>query len=377
VHRDNAEAIYRIALRAVDATAAVARHLRAHPLPDEPLVIVGAGKAAAAMAAGALDVVGDRVVSGVVVVKDGHGLPLSGVEILEASHPVPDLRSLAAGGRLVEEARRYGPEVRRLGLWSGGASALAEVLAPGVSLSQLDAEIAALNQRGAPIDAINAHRRMRSALKGGQLVGEGERWTNLVISDVPTDRPALVGSGPAIAPGTEDHVVATLSDAVRAARAEAERRGYVVRVLGEGVGGSAVGVGESLVQMAEIAPRDVPRCFLVAGEPTVRLSAFAGRGGRMQQAALAAALRLRRRDAVLWFAGTDGTDGPTDAAGAWVDADTAERIRDVGLDPERHLRDQDAYAAFDAVDALIRTGPTRTNVRDLWFALVGPTPPAT
>ncbi len=363
--RAQAAAIHAAALAAVDARRAVARTLRTLDLVG-PIHVLGAGKAAAAMAQGARDVLGARIVSGLVVVKDGHTLPLPGIDVREAGHPVADARSLAAGHALWSAAGAMPAGSVVLGLWSGGASALAEVLKPGVTLDQLVAEVAELGRQGAPITRINAHRRARSRLKGGGLArNSAAQFVNLVISDVPGDDPALVGSGPAIAPGTEEHVVATLDDAVAGARGAAEALGWPVTVLDGHRHGRAEPVGEELAR--EVARRS--GCVLGAGEPVVHLGPRPGRGGRMQQAALAAAIALRT-PATLWFAGTDGTDGPTDAAGACVDHHTAARIRAAGLDPERHLREHDAYPALDAAGALVRTGPTRTNVRDLWFGLV-------
>ncbi|MEO0604828.1 MAG: DUF4147 domain-containing protein, partial [Myxococcota bacterium] len=313
---------------------------------------------------------GRRIVGGLVVVKDGHGLPLYGIDVLEAGHPEPDARSLAAGARLLAEARTAPPTETVLGLWSGGASALAEALAPGVTLEDVIAGVAERTRRGAPIEQINVFRRARSRLKGGGLARACRApIVNLVISDVPGDRPHLVGSGPAIGAGTQDHVVARLDLAVQGARKEAATLGRITTTHLLGEGQNAETVGRTLADRANRLYAGT--CWLQAGEPVVRLRADSGTGGRMQQAALAAAVHLERKDALLWFGSTDGTDGPTDIAGACIDASTADRIRAAGLDPIDHLHRQDATPALAAADALVYTGPTLTNVRDLWFALVG------
>ena len=366
-----AEALYRAALYAVNGRRVVSAALV--PLSG-PVWVLGAGKAAASMARGALDVLGDQIVGGLISVKDGHGQPgLAPIEVWTAGHPDVDDRSLRAGAELLRLARARQPTDLVLGLWSGGASALAEALAPSVTLAGLQREVRELNAQGAPIHALNALRIQRSALKGGRLrEASRARWLNLVLSDVAGDDPAWVGSGPGISSRVESEtqVVGTLRQAVRGLVAEAEHRGWGVVTMANEVGGPAAEAGAEAAQAVnEFAGTD-PTCLVWSGEPTVALGAASGRGGRMQEAAMAAALALRRKACVLWFAGTDGTDGPTDAAGAWVDADTAAACRASGFSPARALAEHDAYAALDAVGRLVRVGPTGTNVRDVWFALI-------
>ncbi len=359
-------AIWRAALAAVDPEALVRRHL---VVPDGvgAVRVLGAGKAAAAMARGAEAVLGDRLAGGVVVVKDGHGLPLRRVEVLEAGHPDPDERSEAAGRRLLVEAGKAGVDDVIVGLWSGGGSALIEVPAEGHTLTGIRRSVAAKMAAGADIHALNDLRRSRSAIKGGKLAAASPaRFVNLVLSDVAGDDPAVVASGPAVQPGDGSMVIGSLSVAVDGAAAAARDLGYDVE-RGSEVVGEASAVGQALGRTARaVLPG---RCLLWAGEPVVTMGETAGRGGRMQEAALAAALAIEGSDVVVLCAGTDGTDGPTDAAGALVDGGTAGRIRAAGLDPEAHLRGHDAYPALDAAGDLLRTGPTRTNVRDVMVAL--------
>ena len=367
---DDAATLFEAALAAVNARTRVTEWLAQTPLdPNVRWQVLGAGKAAGAMAQGAEEALGARLAGGLVVVPDGYEAPLATVKQLTAGHPTPDARSLWAGAALLAQARGLAATVGRLGVWSGGGSALAEVLAPGVALPEWIAEVDRLVATGAPISEVNALRKRHSRLKGGQLAAtHPERWVNLVLSDVSGDDPAIVASGPAIHPRASTHIIGRLQDAVDALQRAATARGYATTVLGSDMSGEAADVGRALAHTVNQGPPG-RRCWIGAGEPTVRLSPPVGRGGRMQEAALAASLVLSRPGAVLWFAGTDGRDGPTDAAGAMVRSTTAARIRDRGLDPAAHLAAHDAYPALDAVGALVRTGPTRTNVRDLWFGL--------
>ncbi len=370
--RDDALAIWAAALRAVDAEALVRRHLRVPEVAGR-LRVLGAGKAAAAMARGAEAVLGDRLDGGVVVVKDGHELALARVEVWAASHPEPDARSEAAGRRFLAEVRAASPDDVFVGLWSGGGGALLEVPAEG-TLAALGAAVAERARAGADIAELNALRRSLSAIKGGRLADAGPaRWIHLVLSDVAGDDPALVASGPAVRPGDGAVVIGRLADAVRGALDEAFALRWATTVLDPEVRGEAAEVGARLAAAVRALPGHAPPlCLVCAGEPVVTLGDAPGRGGRMQEAALAAAIGIEGTRAVVLCAGTDGTDGPTDAAGALVDGATAARIRGAGLDPRAHLLAHDAYPALDAAGDLLRTGPTRTNVRDLMIAMVPP-----
>ncbi len=368
--RRDALDILAAALRAVDARALVADHLRAHPV-EGPVTVLALGKAAGAMTRGALDVLGDRVRGGLVVVPDGAPADVAPLEVLRAAHPVPDERSLRAGERLLEVAAALGPGDTVVGLWSGGGSALAEAPIPGITLDDLRRETTALLRAGAPIEVINRRRAELSRLKGGGLARASRaRFVNLVLSDVAGDDPAVVASGPAVLPGDGTAVVGRLADVVRAARSEAFALRYVPVVLDPEVKGEARDVGLRLAGAIRSMPTGgPPMALILAGEPTVTVRG-AGRGGRMQVVALTAALELEGSRAVVLCAGTDGRDGPTEAAGAVIDGGTAARIRAAGLDPRALLDEDDSHRALAVAGDLLVTGPTGTNVRDLVVALL-------
>jgi glycerate-2-kinase len=370
--RGDALAIHAAALRAVDPVSRVEAWLRAHPVAG-PVVLVGAGKAAGAMAAGAVRVLGSAITHGCIVVQDPAAAPSlpPAIRVLVGEHPVPGLRSLAAGRALLDTVRAVPPGTRLLGVWSGGASALAEVLREGVTLETLQAETGTWLREGVPIDVINDRRRQRSALKGGGLARATRGvFLNLVLSDVPGDDPALVGSGPAVAPGHETVLVGSSADALRGAKQEAFGLKYAAMVLDPAVTGPARALGERVAAAVRSLPAGAPpMCLLCAGEPTVEVRGR-GRGGRMQEAALAAAIGIEGASAVVLCATTDGRDGPTDVAGAMVDGTTAGRLRAGRVDAVARLDDNDSHGALSAVGDLVRTGPTGTNVADLVVALV-------
>lgn len=370
--RADALAILAAALRSVDPVARVEARLRAHP-PEGPVVLVAAGKAAGAMAAGAVRALGGRITHGCVVVPDPALAPAlpPPIHVLAGDHPVPGIRSLEAGRALLDTVRAVPEGGVLLGLWSGGASALAEVLRGGVTLETLAAETEAWLREGVAIDVINARRRERSALKGGGLARATRgRFLNLVLSDVPGDDPALVGSGPAVLPGDGSVVVGSSADALRGARNEAFGLRYGTVVLDRAASGSAVALGERVAAAVRAVPAGAPPlCLLCAGEPVVEVRGR-GTGGRMQEAALAAAIGIDGQSAAVLCAATDGRDGPTDAAGALVDGTTAARLRVARIDAAARLRDNDSHPALAAVGDLVRTGPTGTNVADLVVALI-------
>jgi hydroxypyruvate reductase len=388
------------ALAAVGGAAAVRRALQAGPIAG-PVRVLAIGKAAQAMTEGACGVLGGEVRGGLVISKPGHLSPersrACGLEALVGGHPVPTAGSLAAGARLLEEVRRRDDAVL-LFLVSGGASSLAEVPAGGLGL----AEIARMNRwllaSGLAIDAMNAVRTSVSRIKGGGLLrwlqGRGSRV--LAISDVPGDDPAVIGSGLLVPdPGLEERVraldlpdwlrnwvdrglaergdipprgpsvelAATLGVAMRAVRQAASGLGLAVRVEQTLVDGDAAARGRDLARSLMSGPAGVR---VWGGETTVRLPEHPGRGGRNQHLALAAAMELAGRgDCFLLSAGTDGTDGPTEDAGALVDGGTLERAALEGLDAKRCLETADAGSLLAASGDLICTGPTGTNVMDL------------
>ncbi len=432
--RDLLSAILGAALAAVEPGAAVRTALsrrgsslvgggRTFPVAGR-VSVLALGKAAVPMAQAAVEIVGDLARGGAVVT---HARP-AGLErvgplpVCEAGHPLPDRRSAEAATTLVSLASSLGPDDLALVLLSGGGSALAALPMSGLTLDDLSAVTGALLAGGATIDELNAVRKHLSAISGGRLAHLLHPAPALVLalSDVPGDRLDVIASGPcAPDPTTFDDALAVLdrrcgrdqvSQRVRAhleagaqgripetpkpgdplfdgvihmlvgsgtlaAAAAAERAaalGCDAEVEGERLGGEARDAGRRLAAEARrLAPGTRTVCRVHAGETTVTVTGT-GKGGRNQELALAAALELDGLEGALVAAfGTDGRDGPTDAAGGVADAGTAGRIRDAGLDPEALLRDNDSHRALAAAGDLMVTGPTGTNVADLAVVLAG------
>lgn len=368
--------LFDAALRAVDGRVCVQRELR--DFGPGPAAIFAVGKAASAMARGALDTLGDRVSQALVITKDGHTDPElrrdGRVTVLESAHPVPDERSLAAGAELDRRIGALSAGEFPIFLVSGGSSSLVESLHQGVTLAQLRV----LNERGLAsgwsIGQLNAERARLSRLKAGgvaRLLGQRQACA-FFISDVPDDDPAVIGSGLlGPSPDGADHVT-------RNVVANGEMAACAVRDAGRSHG---LDFGVRVARFAGDA-QDVARDFVAqlrdcggdglvwGGESTVTLPAHAGRGGRNQHLALAAARALRADDHwTILAAGTDGTDGPTEDAGAMVDAGTIERAELGGVDVERALRDFDSGTALEAAGDLVHTGPTGTNVGDILIGI--------
>lgn len=340
--------------------------------------IAAVGKAAAAMAIGAHDVLGDRIQRILIISKDGHvpaqALLLPGVEVLESAHPVPDERSLAAGQALLNWMTALPADVTPLFLISGGASSLVEVLEDGVTFTQLAQLNAECLASGIGIAELNARRAQLSRIKGGRLATllAGRPAQALFISDVPGDDPAVIGSGimgPAIT--GEDRVqrtvVASITDAVDSVCAAASGFGLDVRKPAQRFDDEA---GRLAVRFAHELHLNPAQVCVWGGESTVQLPPDPGRGGRNQHLALAAArLLVGQPHMMLLAAGTDGTDGPTEDAGAIVDGETCARVALAELDADECLRRADAGTALAASGDLIHTGPTGTNVGDLVIGL--------
>ena len=372
--------LLRAGLAAVDGRRCTADHLLTHPPRGTARYHVAAvGKAAAAMALGAHDALGAGILRTLVITKDDHfdaGVAaLPGIELLASSHPMPDERSLHAGQRLVEFVAAVPADVLPVLLVSGGASSLVEVLAAGYTLEDLRRLNAAGLASGEDIAALNARRRTLSRLKGGGLTAclQGRPALALFVSDVPGDDPAVIGSGilgpvPAGA-GVPDNVsrtvVARIEDAVQAVRTRAT--GLRAWSSPSRFDGDADRLAVRLTH--ELWLTDAQVCIW-GGESVVRLPANPGRGGRNQHLALAAARLMAGLDNVLFLAaGTDGTDGPTEAAGALVDGETCGRVAAAGLDVDRSLAGADSQPALAAAGDLVHTGPTGTNVGDLAVGL--------
>lgn len=377
--------------------------LRAHPL-TMPVYLIAFGKAACAMAHGAHEALGDRILGGLVITKHGNSEPLPW-PVLESGHPMPNEASLKAGASLVKFAKSIPQDAQVLVLLSGGASALVEALPTGLGLTQLRELSRWLLGAGLDIHAMNAVRKRLSLLKGGRLAQllYPRKVLCLAISDVSGDDPRSIGSGPLVAepkadipplsdgapawlaaalqqapplPRPDDvcfqnvqfEIIARLDDAKRAAADAATALGYRVAIEPEFVAGDAVEAGTRLARRLLESGAGV--VHLWGGETTVQLPPQPGRGGRNQSVALSAARALQDRKDV-WFlaAGTDGSDGPTEDAGALVDGATVARGEAHGFDADTALAKADAGAFLEASGDLIHTGPTGTNVMDLMLGL--------
>lgn len=428
--REVAFELQRAALEAVEPSAAVRRRVRREDdeliLGDhryaldayERVFVLGGGKAAVPMVTAIADILGRQLTEGVVVTKYGHtpdGLRLpSSIRVVEAGHPVPDENSVRGAQAVVDLARRATARDLVIGLISGGGSALLTLPVPGLTLNRLQALTDALLRSGATIDEINAVRKHCSQLKGGQLARLAAPATvaTLVLSDVVGDPLDVIASGPTVPDPTAvaqaRRVLARYGVTVvepgelretlkpgdlafervqhlivgsnrMAAQAAVERAGqlgfpgFLLSTYVEGEAREVAKVGAALAKgvRAHGDPCRPPACLVWGGETTVTVRGE-GRGGRNQELALSAALALEGWSNVLVMAlATDGTDGPTDAAGAIVTGETIARARERGLDPRAALEDNDSYTFFDELGCLIRTGPTGTNVNDLLFILIG------
>ena len=386
--------------------------------------ITGAGKAAASLARGLEAVLGDRIDAGVVLVKQGHAQPLQRVRVLEGGHPVPDAAGLAGTRQLMQMVEAAAENDTMFFVLTGGASALLVEPAAGLSFDDVQATNRLLVNSGAHIDEINAVRKHLSGVTGGRLRHRARCATfcTLAISDVIGDVPTAIGSGPTVAdPSTfhqcvaivdrhglrdrlphpiVDHlergaaglvaetpkdtselfrdspyrIVASNRMSIDAAARAASERGYRVEIVTAEMQGhthqAAHHFAAALRRAADARGDATPIVLLAGGETTLAVEGN-GRGGRNQEFALVAALDLQGIDDVgLLSAGTDGTDGPTDAAGAFVDGSTVARAHALGLDPQDFLRRHDSYTLLHALGALYRPGPTGTNVMDFVVGLV-------
>lgn len=383
---------------------------------DARLFVLALGKAACPMAAAVERVAGDRIAGGLAVTRDGHGAPLSRMAVREAGHPLPDARSEAAAHEALACAARARPGDLLLVLLSGGASALTACPAVGLDLDDLAGTTRVLLACGADIHEMNTVRKHLSAFSGGWLAraAGSEAVAVLAVSDVPGDRLDVIGSGPCTPdpstyvqalsvlsrygveegvpraareallagargarpetpkpddpgfPRVRQTIVARNADARQAALVQARAEGLDGRDLGEVLTGEAREQGVRLVRLARETAGSRPACWVAGGETTVTLRG-PGRGGRNQELALAAALALAEEgpEVALLAAGTDGSDGPTDAAGAFVDAGTVARGAAAGADAAAALAANDSYGFFAREGGLVTTGPTGTNVMDL------------
>ena len=416
--------VVRAVLEAASPGPMVRRALDAHPLPSGSCRLLAVGKASCTMAEAALEVLGGRVASALVVgVDGGPGVQSPLIERLVADHPLPTARNTAAAERVRAFAADAAAAESLLVLLSGGASALLCLPRRSLGLQQIASVTDALLRAGAPIEALNTVRKHCEVLKGGGLAamsGAGSLMA-LVLSDVLGDRLDVIGSGPT-APdpttfvdalgvlerwgvdGVSPAVHALLRRGAAGEESETVKPGDPIwarvqnRVIGgnhvaidaaveavrsdggeiagrrERVEGEAAAVGRSLAREARsllIGNGTPSRALVWGGETTVTVGTASGLGGRNQELALAAAIGLDGASGVSVLSlATDGRDGPTDAAGACVDGQTCARIRRAGIDPNEALGRHDSHTALDAAGALRRTGPTGTNINDVMMAIV-------
>lgn len=389
------------------------------------LYVVGAGKAAAKMARAVEALLGERIAGGIVIVKHGHSIPLKKLKIVEAGHPIPDPAGIKATEAIIRLLRRTQKNDLILCLVSGGASALLSCPVVGLSLQDKQRTTQALLNCGARIQEVNAIRKHISGIKGGRLAELAYPSTvlSLILSDVIDDSMDNIGSGPtapdsstfadclsiidrygvgdmiplavttflkkgaageiADTPKADNPIFQQVQNllignnqlALVAAKEKAQALGYNTLILSSSVEGEARRVAiDHVVSARDVlsssSPVRPPACIISGGETTVTIRG-AGLGGRNQEFALAAALEIDGLNGIVVLSGgTDGTDGPTDAAGGIVDGTTVQRARDQGLNARSYLERNDSYPLLKAVGDLLITGPTLTNVMDLRLILI-------
>jgi glycerate 2-kinase len=387
--------------------------------------LTGAGKATALMAKSLEELLEDRLSAGLILVKHGHAAALHKTRVIEAGHPIPDQSGLDGTAELLHLLENCGAHDLVICALSGGASALLPAPIPPLDLDQKQLVTQLLLDSGADIGEINSIRKHLSLSKGGGLAKAAYPATliSLILSDVVGDRLDVIASGPTVAdnsrfadclaivdryglsvrfpapvwqflkdgaaglypetPKAGDPIFAKVQNvvvgnnrlALLAAQAQAEALGFRTLLLTSGLEGEAAQVGRLLAAVGKEAglsghPMAPPACVLAGGETTVTLQGH-GKGGRNQELALAAAIALDGLDRIsLLSAGTDGTDGPTDAAGAFADGTSCSRARARGLNPVDFLSRHDAYHFFAPLGDLLITGPTRTNVMDIMCLLI-------
>ncbi len=406
--------------RAVDqASAANCMLSDLSNLSHSKIVVIGAGKAAAAMA----KVIEDNVSAqtrGIVVTRYGHALPVRSIEVVEAAHPVPDKPSIDAARRIVDLVSSLGKDDFVICAMSGGASSLLSLPHPKIAFKDKQAICQQLLLSGADIEELNCVRKHLSAIKGGRLMQKiyPAQVLTLCISDVVGDDPSVIGSGPTVADSTicsdvltifdqygltvpkyilnqlkrgeletpkadsvvfdnaDVRVVMRPRDALNASAELAKDKGLIVNMLGDAIAGDTNQIAKQHAALVRKilaqAPKDKPIVILSGGETTVNVSG-SGQGGPNTQYALALALELERAPGVYAIAcDTDGIDGSENNAGAIISPTTLNRASKLQLDPHRYLNDNDAYNFFDQLGDLVFTGPTLTNVNDFRAILILP-----
>lgn len=417
--RDHAIAIFRQAVAAVQPAVLMKKNVQkkgdkiwiagqTYPLtPGRPVWIFGAGKASAAMALALEEILTDVPLQGLVITKYQHALPLQYITLIEAAHPVPDENGVGATQQMITLLKEVQANDLVIFLLSGGASALLADYPEGSTLTEIQAVSEGLLKSGATIQEMNTVRKHLSRVKGGQLalLADTKAFCSLILSDVVGDDLHVIGSGPTVPdPSTAADAMAVMQKyhlpvqqnisetpkpghprfntvrnilagnnktALAAAADKAAALGYEVHILTATATGEAAELAQQLVQQALNWQGKRPACLLLGGETTVTVTGN-GLGGRNQQLALAATLALQneQHNITLLSAGTDGTDGPTDAAGAIADAAVIQTAREKGLDAEQFLRQHDAYHFFEQTAGLLKTGATQTNVMDIIIVII-------
>ena len=392
----------------------------------QKIYLVGSGKASAAMAKVVQDILGDLITAGLVVTKYGHSISLEKIICLEAAHPVPDLQGIEATKATIQLLKQVNKNDLVICLVSGGASALWVDVPTGLTLADIQLTFQLLLNSGASIDEVNTIRKHLSVVKGGQLLqyAPDAHWFSFIISDVPEDDLTVIASGPTVPDNStfddclliidkynladklpssvyqrmEDGDKGIIQDtfkkqhpvfervinqiignnliALKAAESKAIQLGYHISEVESSLTGDAEQVGRSLIDFCNSYKGVKPACILLGGETTVKVTGK-GIGGRNQHLALSALQGLAlvygnkfSNKITFLSAGTDGTDGPTDAAGAIVDRDTITKANDLKLDIANYLLNNDSYTFFDQSGGLLKIGATHTNVMDLVVILI-------
>jgi hydroxypyruvate reductase len=410
------KSLFDAAVKAADPLNGIRNHLPKAPKRGRT-VVIGAGKGAAQMAR-ALETVWDGPLSGVVVTRYGYGCETQSIDVIEASHPVPDEAGLAASSRLFETIKDLTQDDLVIALICGGGSALLPSPPPGLTLADEIALNEILLASGAPISAMNVVRKHLSTIKGGRLAAATQaRVVSLIVSDIPGDDPALVASGPTVpdvstrhdalalvaqyqlqlpdamiahlkspaadAPDPrnpvfarhEHHIVSSARLSLEAAADLARAHGITPAILSDSIEGEARDVALVHAALAkEISLRDrpftKPAVILSGGETTVTLKSKGGRGGRNGEFALALALAIDGFDISAVAGDTDGIDGSEDNAGAFVDGATVRRLLAAGHDARKLLSAHNSYEGFHTSGDLLMTGPTGVNVNDFRAILI-------
>ncbi|MCK2165978.1 glycerate kinase type-2 family protein [Thalassospira xiamenensis] len=415
--RDTLLQLMDAALKAADPAVQIPRNLPTKP--KGKTIVIGAGKASANMAQ-AFEKAWDGDISGLVVTRYGHAVPCEKIEIVEASHPVPDAAGQKAAQRILDIVKSAGPDDLVVCMISGGGSALLALPGPGLTLEDKQAISKALLHSGATISEMNCVRKHLSAIKGGRLAAAcaPARMVTYLVSDVPGDDPAIIASGPTVAdpttgqdaldiirryrieiplaatellnndihetvkPGNkcfDGHEVIMLSrpqDSLEAAAKVARDLGINPVILGDAIEGEArevaivhAGIAHQVAHHGQPAAR--PCVLLSGGETTVTVRAKGGRGGRNSEFLLSLLIQFRDHEGFSALAiDTDGIDGSEDNAGAIIDPTSWQKAISAGIDLREYLANNDAYSAFAKIDDLLITGPTLTNVNDFRAILI-------